>query len=252
MKQPASKSRTAAKPAAKPAPKAAIKPVLKDVTPASDTTAAFLREVDEAMQQERLLAIWHQSKWFILAGVLALLLAIAGLQTWDAWREHQARTLAAQWYAFSELKTDSARVKELPALLQSTTGGTHALAVFMQAAMQHTGPEKAKAYNQITTNTSNPQWLRDLARLNGAIALMGDHPQEAKAQLEILAQANVEQLPSPAYAPALELLALLAQQSNDIAAAKGYTEKLLQQPGLPADMRQRALQRYGALGGASS
>lgn len=225
---------------------------IKNVTPAPDTTTAFLREVDAAMQQERLLAVWHTSKWFILGAVVLLVLAVASQQAWLAWRTHQARTLAAQWYAYTELKTDAERQSALPTLLQTTSGGTHALAVYKLAAMQHTGEEKAKAYMQLVNDTSVPQWLRDISRLNAALALLGTKPEEAKAHLEVLAQSNAEQLNGPAYAPALELLALLAQQSGDVASAKGYTKKLLQQPGMPSDMRQRALQRYGALGGEAS
>lgn len=222
---------------------------MKNVTPASDATAAFLREVDEAMHQERLLEIWHKTKWFIVAAGVAIVLTVAGREAWQVWKTHQARTMANQWYAYSQLKTDAERAQELPQLLQTSDEGVHALAVFAQAGMQHTGAEKAKAYGQLVYDNSAPQWLRDIARLNGAIALMNDNPKEAKAQLEVLAQTKVDQLPSPAYAPALELLSLMAQQDGDAASAKGYTQKILQLPGLPSDMRQRALQRMGALGG---
>lgn len=222
----------------------------KNVTPAPDATTKFLREVDEALQQERLLMVWHKSKWFLLAAVVLLVLSVAGQQAWLAWKDHQARTMANQWYAFSTLNADSARAEKLPEILSTTTGGTHALAVYTQAAMQHTPAEKAKAYQQVVTSKSAPQWLKDLARLNGAIALMESNPAEAKAQLELLAQAKPEELPTPAFAPALELLALMSQQAGDVAAAKGYTEKLLQMPALPSDMRQRALQRLGMLSAA--
>jgi hypothetical protein len=225
---------------------------MKNVTPASDPTTAFLREVDEALQQEKLLAVWHNSKWFILAAVILLILSVAGQQVWVWWQQHQARTMADRWYAFSQLKTDSERLKELPAVLQSTKGGTHALAVYKLAAMQHTPAEKAKAYMQVVNDSSNPQWLRDLSRLNAAIVLLENSPTEARTQLELLAQNNSKQLASPAYAPALELLALLSQQAGDAKSARGYTETLLNLPGLPSDMRQRALQRYGSLGGPNT
>ena len=87
---------------------------------------------------------------------------------------------------------------------------------------------------------------------NAAIALLESNPVEARTQLEMLTQNNSKQLASPAYTPALELLALLSQQAGDVKSARGYTETLLQQPGLPADMRQRALQRYGSLGGPNT
>lgn len=224
---------------------------LKNVTP-TDTTTAFLREVDEALQQEKLLAVWHKTKWFLLAAVIMLLLAIAGQQAWMSWKQHQARTMAEKWYAYSVLTKDSERQKQLPEVLQATAGGTHALAVYALANMQHTPEEKAKAYQQVMKDSAVPDWMRDLARLNAAIALMPSKPADAKAQLELLAQEKAEGTPGPAYAPALELLSLMAQESGDNVAALGYTQKLLEQPGLPSDMRQRALQRFGALGGKAS
>lgn len=222
---------------------------MKNVTPPTDTTTAFLREVDEALHQERLLAVWHRSKWFILAAVVALVLAVAGREAWDAWSLHKARTHAAQWFAFTELKTDAEREKMLPEILDETRGGTRALALYAKANMQHEANAKAGAYLELANDASEPQWLRDVARLNAALALMGSDAAAAKAQLEMLAQTNYEEIASPAYGPALELLALLSQQAGDVTAARGYTLKLLQVPNLPADMRQRALQRAGVLGG---
>ncbi len=224
----------------------------KNVTPAPDTATKFLREVDEALQQERLLAVWHNTKWFLLAAVVLLVLAVAGQQAWQSWQEHKSRTMANQWYAFSRINSDSLRTEKLPELLTNTSGGTHALAVYTQAAMQHTPAEKAKAYRQVTNSKSAPQWLKDLARLNIAIAQIEANPAEAKAELELLTQSNGTQIPTPAYAPALELLAIMAQQSGDIVTAKGYTANLLQQDGIPSDMRQRALQRLGMLSGTAS
>lgn len=228
-----------------------MKQPMKNVTPPTDTTAAFLREVDEAMHQERLLAAWHSSKWFVLAAIVALVLAVAGREAWSAWSLHQARTHAAQWFAFTELKTDAEREAMLPAILDGTRGGTRALALYAKANMQHEAKAKAAAYLELAGDAREPRWLRDVARLNAALALMQSDAPAAKAQLEILTHVNYDDLPSPAYAPALELLALLSQQAGDAAAARGYTLKLLEQANLPADMRQRGLQRIGVLGGVA-
>lgn len=221
----------------------------KNVTPPQDAATAFLREVDEALHQERLLNLWHKSKWFVLAGVIALVLGVAGKEAWQAWSLHKARTLAAQWYTYSELKTDAEREKFLPSLLNNTSGGTKALAIYAEANMQHDAQAKADVYMKLVNDGRQPSWMRDVARLNAALSLLDAKPAEAKAQLEILSQTTYTDIPGPAYAPALELLALLAQQAGDVASAKGYTMKLLQTPGLPADLRQRALQRIGVLGG---
>lgn len=214
--------------------------------PTQDPTVTFLREVDEAMQQERLLALWHRYKWFLLAGVLGLLLVVAGVQGWQAWQRHQERTLADRWYAYTQLDGDSARRTELANLLVRSKSGIRALAVYQQADLAPTPAEKARAY-ALVYNGNFPLWLRDMARLNAALALLSADEAAAKSQLEILAQSKDGAYPSPAFAPAMELLAMLAQKQGDTATARNYTEKLLATPGLPADMRQRALMRLGAL-----
>jgi hypothetical protein len=219
---------------------------MKNVTPSSDT-AAFMREVDEALQVERLLALWHRSKWLLLSGVLALVLGVAGWQAWQAWQRHTQRTQAAQWYAFTQ--TPKATQHEaLLKMLPNTAGGVRALAL-MQLAQQATTPaEKAKAYLQITT-PEFPLWLAQLARLNAAMALVGTDVTAAKTHLEVLAQRDpLAPIASPAYAPAVELLALIAMQQNDLPTARAYTQKLLAEQQLPDDLRQRAVQRLGYLG----
>lgn len=217
-------------------------------TPVSDDpAAAFLREVDEALKHERMLALWHRYKLVLFASILALLLGVAAWQGWQKWQNYQARTMADQWYAFSKLETPEAQRKALPALLASMKGGFRALAAFKQADLTDAPAEKAKSYALVYNDSSQPQWLQDLARLDAAIVLLGTDTVAAKTHLEALSQRNPNAVPSPAYAPALELLALLAQTQKDDLAARGYTQKLLEEQGLPDDMRQRALQRMGAL-----
>jgi hypothetical protein len=214
--------------------------------PRQDPTTTFLREVDEALQQERLLAIWHRYKWLLLAAILGMLLVIAGMQGWQAWQRHQERTLADRWYAYTQLNSDAARHTELNKLLVDSKSGIRALTVYQQADLAKTPAEKDKAYALIY-NGNFPVWLQDMARLNAAIALLSSNEAAAKSHLEILSQSKDATFLTPAYAPAMELLAMLAQKQGDATTARNYTEKLLQTPGLPADIRQRALMRLGAL-----
>jgi hypothetical protein len=219
---------------------------LPKIVSKDDPAAAFFKEVDEALKQEHLLNLWHKYKLWLLAAIALLLLGVAGGEGYKAWKEHQARTMAAEWYAFTQLD-ETAQKAKLPELLTHLKGGYRAMAAFKQADMAATPAEKAKSYALVVKDSGLPQWLRDIARLNTAIVLLGTNDAEAKAQLEVLAQANPDKTPSPAYSPALELLALQAQRLGDDTTARAYTQKLLEQQGLPDDMRARALQRMGAL-----
>lgn len=219
------------------------------IAPEHDTAAAaFLKEVDEALQYERLMNIWHTYKYAILAAVLGLLLAVAGLQGWDAYKAHQSRGLAERWYALGQAEADVAhKTMHLSAFEKSAAEGYKALAVFNRAEIAPTPQLKAKAYTSVAGDATQPEWLRNLARFNAAISLLSVDDAAAQSQFELLTQEGKQQ--TATYAPALEQLAILAVRCADATSARGFTEKLLALPSetLPPDLRQRARQRLGLL-----
>lgn len=210
-------------------------------------TAAFLKEVDEALQYERMMNLWHRYKWVLLAAVLLLLLGVAGVQAWRAYQAHQARGLAERWHAISQLSAETTRATQLTSFAKSAHGGYKALAVFTQAESAATPAARADAYLKISSDSSQPEWLQNLARFNAALSLLGTDDARAKSQLELLAQEGKQA--GATYAPALEQLAILAQRQGDETAARGYTTRILELPAdtLPPDLRQRARQRLGQL-----
>lgn len=212
---------------------------------AEKTTQAFLAEVDAALQQERLMGIWQKYRVLFITGVCGLLLAVAGSQAWEAWQQHRARTLAAEWYEWSKISADETRREKLTEFLVGAHGGYRTLAAFTQAEMQSTAVEKARAYALIYKDSGQPAWLANLAKLNAAMALLGSDDAAAKGLLEELAAEGMQA--QATYPLALELLALTAQRENNSVAAREYTVKLLEQPQLTPQLRQRALMRMGVL-----
>lgn len=219
--------------------------------PATVTDHTFIREVDDALQQEKLLYVWHTYRWPLLLGLALLVVATAGWQGWKAYRHHQTLSLAEQYYTWSQLESEEARAKALPGLLTESRAGYRALAVFAQAhEAARTDPKAAdRAYGQVYNDSTQPQWLREVARLNAALVLLGREDTLAQEHLSILAQApeNNPAAGGPAYPIALELLGLMAQHKGDVATARGYNQRLLALPNLPADLRQRAQARMGLL-----
>lgn len=210
-------------------------------------TAAFLKEVDEALQYERLMHLWHRSKYVMLAAGLGLLVVVAGAQGWKAYQAHQARGMAERWHAWTQISSDTTRRVQLSNFAKSANGGYKALAVFTQAELAATPQAKAEAYKRVAEDGSQPEWLQNLARFNQALVLLGSDDATAKSQLELLTQEGKQQ--TATYAPALEQLAILAQRQKDSTAARGYTGRILELPSdtLPPDLRQRARQRLGEL-----
>ncbi len=248
----------------KPSPKAAAKPAAKTtavpVAPTEVLPTAFLREVDEAVQQEKLRAFWLRWRLPIIGGVIAILTALAIQQGWNAWERHQSRTLAAMWHTASASTNPEQKRILLNDLVKNGDNGYLALAVFELAkdtlGEEGVTQEKAMAadslYAKVYNNRGLPQWLRDIARFNAALALMGHNDTLAKEHLQALAPVGSTIGAAPKnttaiYAPALEALSLMALNAQDNAEARKLTQQLLAQPNLPPDMKQRAERRLGSL-----
>lgn len=227
---------------ARPAVKAAVVPAGASAMALPDAKI-FLREVDEAMQQERLLALWQRWRWWGLAGVLLAMLSVASWQGWQAWEAHQLRTFAARYATLPE----NADVVTLQQLQTRAPGGYGALLAMREAKVTTDPKAQAAVYLKLANDGKQAGWVRDTARLAAAMVLLGVDDAGAKTQLELLAQTSDPAATSPLAAPALEQLALLSQRSNDSAAALAYTRRLLDLPGTPEDLRMRAQLRLGLL-----
>lgn len=221
----------------------------KHILPPEISAKGFLKEVDDALQEEKLMNLWRQWRWLIVLAVAGLLLGTAASQGWHAWQRHQAQAVAEQWYALSKMKPeDPAYPAKLRALEKVSPSGYRALALYAQAdrlMKQPTPDMKAVAalYDQVAADSAAPGWLASLSKLNAALALMGTDDAAAKARLDALVANDKD----AAHVTALELAAVLAIKQGDTLAARGLTQKLLDIPYIPADVRQRALRRMGDL-----
>lgn len=213
----------------------------------ADVTQMFLKEVDDALHEERLLSVWKNYKPLIVGGVAALVLATAGWQVWLGYERKAAEQVAEQWQGLSDLDA-GAKQAVLEEVSDSGSVGFRALARSEMAsaalaANPHEVAEAAAAYGAMVADGKSPSWVANMGRLNRALALLGVDNAAAKADLMVLqGQADSALMP-----PALELLAVLATAEGDTPTARNLTNQLLALPDIPADMRQRASIRLGAL-----
>lgn len=227
----------------------AKKPAPLKLSHETNAPHSFLKEVDDALHEERMMKLWLEWRWLIVMVVVGLLLGTAVGQGWKAWQRHQAQAVAEQWYVLSKMKPgDAGYADKLGAMQRVSPPGYNALALYAEADRLQKLPEPdmkgaAGKYDAVANDSSMPKWLRDLSTLNAAMALVGTDDAGAKARLDALA-ANDK---GSVYAAALELSAVLDMKQGDTVAARALTEKLLAVPYIPADMRQRALRRMGDL-----
>jgi hypothetical protein len=208
----------------------------------SDRGDSFLREVDEAVRQERYKKLWDQYGVYAL-GLAALIVAgVAAYKGWAYWQERQAQAAGAK---FSEALTmldgaDATKAKDVIALLaEEGPPGYRVLARFQLAAAEAKAGDIDKAvadYDALASDSSVDEILRGHATLQAA-ALRLDKTDyaEMERRLKDLAEGD-----SAWRFSARELLGLSAYRLNDMREAEKQFGALVGDQGTPPNLRERA------------
>jgi len=208
----------------------------------SDRGDSFLREVDEAVRQERYKKLWDQYGVYAL-GLAALIVAgVAAYKGWAYWQERQAQAAGAK---FSEALTmldgaDATKAKDVIALLaEEGPPGYRVLARFQLAAAEAKAGDIDKAvadYDALASDSSVDEILRGHATLQAA-ALRLDKTDyaEMERRLKDLAEGD-----SAWRFSARELLGLSAYRLNDMREAEKQFSALVGDQGTPPNLRERA------------
>lgn len=211
---------------------------------------AFMREVDEELRKDQALHIWQNYGRWIIAAVVAGLLAFGGWLYWQSHSESQRAaegdTLAAAYKALGENKPQVAE-ESLKQLAESGTAGFSASARFTQATLllQKNDIKGAAALlGAIAADPDVPQAFRDLALIRQTMAEYDAiKPEVVIARLSPLAVKD-----NPWYGSAGELVAAAyLRQGKKTEAGKLYGA-LSKDESVPRSIRQRTVQMAGLLG----
>lgn len=125
----------------------------------------IFKEVDEALQQDKLLKIWDEYKNTIIAAIAVLLLSAGLTSAYHSWNKSANETETAR---LLQAIDSSKSAENLDTLIGDTRKNQSALAAFSAAnlALEEGDKEKAATlYSLIVENRSTPRNLRDLARI---------------------------------------------------------------------------------------
>lgn len=210
-------------------------------TPLGDADA-FMREIDEDMQQEWLLRIWQKYQRVIIGAVAAIVIGTAG---WTSWDTHHRQNLMEATAALARIDVTQdgqweKNAGELEALSKDRPGTAQAVMALLRAAdlrLAHGQKEAAlKLYAQVAADPSAPVEFRQLADLSWARAQLDDGDAATlKAKLESLVATN-----QPWRFSAMESLALLTFRTGDKAQAKALLQKIKDDTTAPQVVRGRA------------
>ncbi|MCW4460653.1 tetratricopeptide repeat protein [Sphingomonas sp. BT-65] len=209
-----------------------------------------MREVDEELRKDQALHIWQNYGRWIIAAVIAGLIAFGG---WLYWQSHSEGRRGEEGEKFKaaikSLSQNKAQEAEAPLkeLAASNSQGFSAAARFAQADIllaKNDLKGGAAALAAIAADTNVPQELRDLALIRQTTAEYDSlKPEQVVARLGTLAVKD-----SAWFGSAGEMVAVAyLRQGKRNEAGKLYGE-IAKGEGVPRAIRQRAVQMAGVLG----
>ena len=219
----------------------------------TDSNAAFLQEVDEAVRKDRIDTIMQRHGRWIAGGALAALLAFGGYLYWghrqDVARGESAEALLA---AFEKVQANHppAATAELKALEAEGNPAYRAAALIQQSNLKaQSGDLKAAAalMAKVAADTKLDRSLRDMALIRQtALEFDTMTPAAVIARLKPIVDAKDPE--SSWFASAAELTASAYYQQGQYDQAGKLYARIAKQPGTARTLQSRAVQMAGMLG----
>lgn len=210
---------------------------------------AFMREVDDAVRQDRLLNFWQRfGRWIVVLVVLGL----AAFGGWLYWQHHsktQSEAVSEQMDKVLGVAAGGGTpdAKELDALTQANQPGYRASAMLVKAGAA-SGKGEAKAaiaiYQAMAKDSSLDRPYRDLALIRQtALEFESLKPQQIVDRLKPLA---VEGAPWFGSAGEMVAISYMKMEKRDLAGP--LFAAMAKDNNVPQSIRSRARQMAGLLG----
>ena len=203
---------------------------------------SFLREVDEAVRQDRYHQLWDKYGIYALGLAVLVVACVGAYKGWTYWQQQRAQDAGAKFTQALSMEdgADAAKSREMmTALAEKGPEGYRMLARFQLAAAEAKAGETDKAvadYDALATDSSVDPILQGHATL-----------QAAALRLDKADYAEMEQRLKGLIAPdsawrfsARELLGLSAYRLNNMSEAEKQFSELVGDQGTPPNLRERA------------
>jgi len=211
---------------------------------------AFLREVDDAVRASDLTNFWTRYGRWMLATIVAGLLAFGGWIIYHNQQQAKADRQSEEFVdAMDKLRAGQAKQgrDKLARLAKAEQPGYRAMAQMVEANLLGEDGKTKEAiaiYTKVAKDSSLPQTFRDLALIRQTSAEFDTLPPQAVVD-------RLKPLATPGHAwfgSAGELTALAYMKMGKDNLAGPIFAKIAKQEGIPQSLRSRAQQMAGALG----
>ncbi len=213
----------------------------------ADNQDSLIREVQGELHKEKYEKLWKDYGSFLIAGVIAAVLAVGGYQYWSAshrasvWKagEDYEAALALRAEESSQGGDAAKSLKAFEELAKESPGGYRILSQLQLAGAQVAAGKKKEAlalYEAISKRDDADVIFRDFAALQAATLRVGDADwTEIENRITKLTGGI-----SVWRHSALQLLGVAAFNEGKIEKAREVFEQLLSDPKVPSSIRDRA------------
>lgn len=215
----------------------------------------IFREVDDALQQEKVARIWNEYAPTILAAAVLMVVCTAGTTAWISWNGHRNATETGR--LVQALESGDTATAKLQEVAEDTRGNHEAVALLTAAGMLGDKGEYEQAaalYQKAYEDNSAPRELRDLGRiLYVRSQLAGGKSADAAPLLDTLKPVLDRDNGPFIWQARIDAALIAAHLNKDYAAAADYLKGVTDATDLPPSLMQRAQalqQLYSAEAGA--
>ncbi len=211
----------------------------------------FIREVDEAVRQDRWTTIWKQYSAYIIGAGLAVVVGTSAGVGWQTYQKNKldahARSLAAATTLLADDRPADA-ASAFRALAKDAGGGVGIIATLRSAEAEKEAGNPDAKLDALKALAANDDIAPLYSRLANLLALQerfgNDDADSLIADLEKAATPD-----NPWRASLLELKALAEMKAGQTNEARATLQALLETPETPSNLARRAAELLEALGG---
>jgi hypothetical protein len=203
--------------------------------------ADIFNEIEEDLRRDRAKKAWEKYGNYVIAGAVAIVLAVAGWRGLQWYRQQEAEAAGARFQdalMLAEAGKGADAEMALASLAKEAPGGYRILTRFRLAAEigARDPVEGAKAFDTLAADSGLGPLLQSLAKVRAGYLLVDTAPySELAAKYEPLAGADGTWRNS-----AREILGLSAYRGKDLTTATKWFEAIIGDKDVPAAARQRA------------
>lgn len=201
----------------------------------------LFREVDEALQKEKMEKLWKDYGHFVIIAIGVLILSTAATTAWQSWNHHRHTQETAKLAAVLEDENPADKLMEIAS---DTRGGQETVALMSAAGLKADKGDSKTAgelYRRVYESSRAPDTFRHLARVLAVRVQMGEEKPDGAAMMDILSPVLKDTASPWTWAAKLDAAVIEANVLSDPKKALETLSAFDKAEGIPVGLKDKAI-----------